>query len=69
MDTDYDGEGDIAGTQVQRGSTCYYLQVQPAPAPAPGSSICVRSPDYECYKTGRPACCYDDEYTCPGRCT
>lgn len=65
IDTDYDGEGDVAGTEVQRGSTCYYLQVQPAPAPAPGSSICVRSLDYDCYKTGRPACCDDDEYTCP----
>lgn len=67
MDTSYNGEGDVARTQVQQGSTCYSLHVQPAPAPTPppGSSICVRSPNYECYKTGRPACCSDDEYECP----
>ena len=53
--------------------TCYSLHTQPAagtgiptafPIPRPGSNICTRSPDYECYKTGRPACC-DSGFSCP----
>lgn len=68
MDTSNHGHGSVANTQVNKGSTCYSLHVQPAPAPAPapGSSICVRSPDYDCYKTGRPACCSENEgENCP----
>ncbi len=30
----------------------------------PGSSICSRSPDDKCYKSGHPACCSTD-YSCP----
>ena len=40
---------------------------QPTRKPTPqnkGGSICTRSVDYGCYKTGRPACCNSD-YTCP----
>eukprot|EP00986_Skeletonema_menzelii_P018929 scaffold26820_cov171-Skeletonema_menzelii.AAC.1 len=35
-----------------------------SPVPMPGSSICTRSLDFDCYKTGRPACC-NSGYTCP----
>ena len=60
------GKGDVYNTDVQPGSTCYSLSVQPiGPQPRRGQSICTRAPDYHCYKTGRPACCSDDEYTCP----
>ena len=72
------GHGDVVHTtDVQQGSTCYSLHVQPSPTPFPtesppepqprprGSSICTRALDYRCYKTGRPACCSDDEFTCP----
>ena len=70
------GEGDVYNTAVQPGSTCYSLFVQPSSTPFPtespitepesiGGNICTREPDYKCYKTGRPACCSDDEYTCP----
>ena len=53
--------------------TCYSLHTQPAattgiptafPIPRPGRSICTRSPDFQCYKTGQPACCSTD-YSCP----
>ncbi len=37
---------------------------KPTPNTRPGSSICTRSPDYGCYKSGWPACC-DSDYTCP----
>jgi len=69
------GKGDVYNTAVQPGSTCYSLFVQPSSTPFPtesptepesiGGNICTREPDYKCYKTGRPACCSDDEYTCP----
>lgn len=71
MDIYNNGKGDVASTEVQQGSTCYSLHVQPSPTPSPtprprrGRSICTRSPDYKCYKTGRPACCSNPEYTCP----
>ena len=36
------------------------------PSPTPGSSICTRSPDYSCYKTGQPECCsYNGGRNCP----
>lgn len=64
MDISNRGQGDVYDTQVEVGSTCYSLYVQPVPAPTPGpppgSSICTRTPDYRCYKTGRPACCSVD---------
>lgn len=62
MDTSYNGQGDVSGTKTNVGSTCYSLRVQsaPSPGPPPGSSICTYAPDYECYKTGWPACCDDD---------
>ena len=44
-----------------------FILHQPTRKPTPnkvGSSICTRSPDYGCYKSGRPACC-DSDYTCP----
>lgn len=73
MDTSNKGKGDVFNTKVEVGSTCYSLQTQPSPTETPvpvptpprGRSICTRSPDYKCYKTGRPACCSDDEYECP----
>ena len=69
-------EGVSTVTALDR--TCYSLSTQPAaaggtpatkfpvasPVPRPGSSICTRSPDNGCYKSGRPACC-NSYYTCP----
>lgn len=74
MDISNRGQGDVYDTQVEVGSTCYSLYVQPVPAPTPGpppgSSICTRTPDYRCYKTGRPACCsVDDGENCPSEMT
>lgn len=72
MDIGNHGRGDVSNTQVEVGSTCYSLYVQeaPAPVPPPGSSICVRSPDYDCYKSGRPPCCdVDDGANCPSEMT
>ena len=59
MDINLHGKGDVYKTRVQEGSTCYSLQVQPTPTPAP-SSICEGPKDFDCYKTGRPACCSED---------
>jgi hypothetical protein len=64
-------------TATVKDRTCYNLSTQPAdpgnrvatliptatPVPPPGG-ICTRSPDYGCYKSGRPACC-NSGYTCP----
>ena len=37
-----------------------------SPSHAPGSSICTRSPDYSCYKTGQPECCsHNGGRNCP----
>eukprot|EP00578_Thalassiosira_sp_NH16_P017578 CAMPEP_0181119740 /NCGR_PEP_ID=MMETSP1071-20121207/23762_1 /TAXON_ID=35127 /ORGANISM="Thalassiosira sp., Strain NH16" /LENGTH=252 /DNA_ID=CAMNT_0023204305 /DNA_START=148 /DNA_END=903 /DNA_ORIENTATION=+ len=61
MDTSKHGRGDVFNTQVQRGSTCYSLDVLPTPSPdPPGSSICTYSPDNDCYKSGWPACCSEN---------
>jgi len=67
MNTSYNGQGDVSGTKTNQGTTCYSLNVQsaPTPNPPPGSSICTYSPDYDCYKSGWPPCCDDDEYECP----
>lgn len=65
MNNNYNGVGEVEGTSVKQGTTCYSMQYQlVGPRRPAGASICVRSPDYDCYKTGRPACC-DSDYTCP----
>jgi len=69
MDTSNQGHGVVSGTKANPGSTCYRVtDVEPAPTPAPQprkKDICTGQKDYDCYKTGRPACCSSDEYECP----
>ena len=36
----------------------------PEEPPLLGSSICTRTPDFECYNSGHPACC-DSNFECP----
>jgi len=45
-------------------------EMMPGPSPEPrppmvGTSYCTYAPDYECYTSGRPACCLDEEVDCP----
>mmetsp|Transcript_46 Transcript_46/g.58 ORF Transcript_46/g.58 Transcript_46/m.58 type:complete len:304 (-) Transcript_46:56-967(-) len=72
MDRSNKGSGDVTRATTKQGTTCYALHIQPSdpqprtptrkptkkPSSTPrGQSICVRSPDYDCYKSGRPQCC------------
>eukprot|EP00986_Skeletonema_menzelii_P009993 scaffold4691_cov132-Skeletonema_menzelii.AAC.7 len=47
--------GESVSTITNTDRTCYSLHTQSETMP--GSSICTRSLDFDCYKTGRPACC------------
>ena len=71
-DRGYTSDGTVS-TITDTDRTCYRLHTQTqsvttfpveSPVERPGSSICTRSPDYDCYKSGRPACC-DSDYNCP----
>mmetsp|Transcript_25400 Transcript_25400/g.36251 ORF Transcript_25400/g.36251 Transcript_25400/m.36251 type:complete len:283 (+) Transcript_25400:189-1037(+) len=71
MNTSYQGTGQISDTRPQQGETCYSLQIQstnppPPPAPPVGTGICTYAPNYDCYKTGHPECCSEDNgANCP----
>lgn len=79
MNTSNTGQGDVTRATTKQGTTCYSLYIQPSnpPAPSPkkptsppGSSICTRSPDYNCYITGRPSCCSKNNgKNCPSEMT
>eukprot|EP00986_Skeletonema_menzelii_P021088 scaffold33169_cov166-Skeletonema_menzelii.AAC.1 len=59
-------------TLPKQGQTCYArLFNAPSPSPAPvGSGICTYTPDYDCYKSGHPSCCDENNgKDCPNELT
>ena len=56
-------------TLPKQGQTCYARDFEPSPSPA-GAGICTYTPDYECYKSGHPSCCDEnDGEDCPDELT
>eukprot|EP00986_Skeletonema_menzelii_P004926 scaffold1723_cov144-Skeletonema_menzelii.AAC.8 len=64
MNTSNKGNGQVSGTKVQQGETCYSLHIQSTDPPVGG--ICTYEPDRDCYKSGHPQCCsVDGGANCP----
>ena len=63
--TPFPTESPYSGTPTQTTPLPTKFPYSEPPTDAPPLDICTGTNDFECYKTGRPACCSDDEYTCP----
>ena len=71
MNTSNMGKGLVTRSSVKPKATCYSLYIQPSNPPAPREpDICTREADYDCYKSGRPQCCDEnDGKDCPDEMT
>ena len=57
-------------TIPKQGQTCYARDFESDPPAPVGSGICTYTPDFSCYKSGRPSCCDEnDGEDCPDELT
>jgi hypothetical protein len=57
-------------TLPKQGQTCYARDFESDPPAPVGSGICTYTPDFNCYKSGRPSCCDEnDGEDCPDELT